>query len=179
MLFHATKGNVLSLLPPRRNFTSLNCCYCGRYSREEIEEMGGDIPRGESLEQCAQRLLPFWNEYIMPHVKEGKCILVVAHANSLRSLIGTVFDVSKAEIEKLRIPTGSPLVYNLDSMTGKPLPVPEECSMLEGELLWPIEECPVLFDEYYSLSVQRNLKKYSHSDEDVPGNVDEKEDVKR
>mmetsp|Transcript_38882 Transcript_38882/g.62319 ORF Transcript_38882/g.62319 Transcript_38882/m.62319 type:complete len:153 (-) Transcript_38882:584-1042(-) len=130
MLFHATKGNVLSLLPPRRNFTSLNCCYCGRYSREEIEEMGGDIPRGESLEQCAQRLLPFWNEYIMPHVKEGKCILVVAHANSLRSLIGTVFDVSKAEIEKLRIPTGSPLVYNLDSMTGKPLPVPEECRLV-------------------------------------------------
>eukprot|EP00465_Bigelowiella_longifila_P008127 CAMPEP_0185278530 /NCGR_PEP_ID=MMETSP1359-20130426/61292_1 /TAXON_ID=552665 /ORGANISM="Bigelowiella longifila, Strain CCMP242" /LENGTH=122 /DNA_ID=CAMNT_0027873077 /DNA_START=65 /DNA_END=433 /DNA_ORIENTATION=+ len=113
----------------------------------------------------------------MPHVRQGKCILVVAHANSLRSLIGTVFDVSKADIEQLRIPTGSPLVYNLDSRTGQPLPAPEECSMLEGELLWPIEECPVLFDEYYSLAVQRKLKESSHSDGDqLADNVDEVDD---
>mmetsp|Transcript_16822 Transcript_16822/g.32853 ORF Transcript_16822/g.32853 Transcript_16822/m.32853 type:complete len:423 (+) Transcript_16822:97-1365(+) len=129
-----------------------------QYSDEEIAEMGGDIPRGESLEQTAHRLLPFWKDQIEPYVKEGKCILVVAHANSLRSLIGTVFDVPKAEIEKLRIPTGSPLVYNLDPDTSKPLPAPKECGMLDGELLWPLDECPVLFDEYVAAATLKRQK---------------------
>mmetsp|Transcript_5279 Transcript_5279/g.9677 ORF Transcript_5279/g.9677 Transcript_5279/m.9677 type:complete len:435 (-) Transcript_5279:82-1386(-) len=117
-----------------------------QYSQVEIEEMGGDIPRGESLEQTATRLRPFWDSHISPYVKKGKTILVVAHANSLRSLIGTVFDIPKAEIEQIRIPTGMPLVYKLDSNTEKPLPAPLECGGLNGEVLWTLESCPVLLD---------------------------------
>eukprot|EP00468_Gymnochlora_sp_CCMP2014_P010928 CAMPEP_0167753042 /NCGR_PEP_ID=MMETSP0110_2-20121227/7488_1 /TAXON_ID=629695 /ORGANISM="Gymnochlora sp., Strain CCMP2014" /LENGTH=317 /DNA_ID=CAMNT_0007638753 /DNA_START=79 /DNA_END=1032 /DNA_ORIENTATION=- len=119
-----------------------------QYTDKEIQEMGGDIPRGESLEQTAKRLIPFWEGNILPYVLQGKTILIVAHANSLRSLIGSIFEVPKEDIEKLRIPTGTPLVYNLDRVTAKPFAVPPECGMLEGELLWPLDECPVLFDDF-------------------------------
>jgi len=118
-----------------------------QYSEEEIKEMGGDIPRGESLVQTAARLVPLWHSQIHPNILNGSVILVVAHANSLRSLIASVFDVEKEEIEKLRIPTGTPLIYNLDG-EGKPLPVPDQCGILDGEFLWPLDECPVLFDDF-------------------------------
>jgi 2,3-bisphosphoglycerate-dependent phosphoglycerate mutase len=60
------------------------------------------------------RFLPFWHETVVPMMKSGKRVLIVAHGNSLRSLVKYLDDVSESEIVELNIPTGVPLVYELD-----------------------------------------------------------------
>ncbi len=74
-----------------------------------------DLPAGESLQQTVARMIPYWNEEIAPAVKSGKCILVAAHGNSLRALVKHLDGMSDAAIMGLNIPTGVPLVYELDS----------------------------------------------------------------
>lgn len=71
-------------------------------------------PNGESLKDTAERVLPYYHEKIEPDLKAGKNILVVAHGNSLRALIMYIENISKEEILKLEIPTGEPIVYELD-----------------------------------------------------------------
>lgn len=71
-------------------------------------------PNGESLKDTAERVLPYYHEKIEPDLKSGKNILVVAHGNSLRALIMYIENISKEEILKLEIPTGEPIVYELD-----------------------------------------------------------------
>ena len=61
-----------------------------------------------------ERFLPYWNEYIKKDLEDGKNVLIVAHGNSLRALVKFLDDVSDDEILKLNIPTGSPLIYELD-----------------------------------------------------------------
>ncbi len=73
-----------------------------------------DIPCTESLELTVKRFLPLWTEEIAPLVKEGRRILIVAHGNSLRALVKFLDEVSEEEIVGLNIPTGVPLVYELD-----------------------------------------------------------------
>ncbi len=68
-------------------------------------------PGGESLKDTGERVLPFFMKEILPHVCEGKNILVVAHGNSLRSLIKFLDDISNEDIVKLEIPTGAPIHY--------------------------------------------------------------------
>lgn len=71
-------------------------------------------PNGESLKDTAARVLPYYHKKIEPDLKAGKNILVVAHGNSLRALIMYIENISKEDILKLEIPTGAPIIYELD-----------------------------------------------------------------
>ena len=68
-------------------------------------------PGGESLKDTGERVLPFFVKEILPHVCEGKNVLVAAHGNSLRSLIKFLDNISDEDIVKLEIPTGAPIHY--------------------------------------------------------------------
>jgi 2,3-bisphosphoglycerate-dependent phosphoglycerate mutase len=81
-----------------------------RYSSLRPEE----LPLSESLEDTLKRLIPYWNAVIAPAVLRGEQVLVAAHGNSLRGLIKHLEDLSDDEIVEVNIPTGSPLVYELD-----------------------------------------------------------------
>ena len=74
-----------------------------------------DLPLTESLKESVARFLPYWNETIAPVIKSGKKVLIAAHGNSLRALVKHLDNVSEAEITELNIPTGMPLVYELDA----------------------------------------------------------------
>ncbi|PID88297.1 MAG: 2,3-diphosphoglycerate-dependent phosphoglycerate mutase [Bacteroidia bacterium] len=69
---------------------------------------------GESLKDTYARMLPFWHDEIAPAIKSGKQVIIAAHGNSLRSLVQYLDKMSEADILKLNIPTGVPLVYELD-----------------------------------------------------------------
>ncbi|NHJ21267.1 MAG: 2,3-diphosphoglycerate-dependent phosphoglycerate mutase [Candidatus Lokiarchaeota archaeon] len=73
-----------------------------------------DIPLTESLKDTVKRFLPYWHETIAPTVKAGKKVLISAHGNSLRALVEYLDELSEEEIIKLNIPTGIPLIYELD-----------------------------------------------------------------
>jgi 2,3-bisphosphoglycerate-dependent phosphoglycerate mutase len=68
----------------------------------------------ESLKLTIDRFLPYWHETIAPTIKSGKKVIVVAHGNSLRALVKYLDNISEEEIVGLNIPTGIPLVYELD-----------------------------------------------------------------
>jgi 2,3-bisphosphoglycerate-dependent phosphoglycerate mutase len=72
------------------------------------------LPASESLKDTLARVLPFWNDRIVAELKAGKNVLVVAHGNSLRAVVKMLDDVSEADITELNIPTGVPLVYELN-----------------------------------------------------------------
>jgi 2,3-bisphosphoglycerate-dependent phosphoglycerate mutase len=73
-----------------------------------------DLPLCESLKNTVDRFLPYWHDVIVPFLKKGKRVFIVAHGNSLRALVKHLDHVSDDEITKLNIPTGIPLVYELD-----------------------------------------------------------------
>jgi 2,3-bisphosphoglycerate-dependent phosphoglycerate mutase len=73
------------------------------------------LPASESLKDTLARVLPFWTDRIVPELLAGKNVLVVAHGNSLRAVVKMLDNVSEAEITELNIPTGVPLVYELDA----------------------------------------------------------------
>ena len=79
-----------------------------------------DIPLTECLKDTVERVLPFWKSDIAPAILSGKRVLVAAHGNSLRALVMYLDGVSEADIVDLNIPTGIPLVYELDDSL-KPL----------------------------------------------------------
>jgi 2,3-bisphosphoglycerate-dependent phosphoglycerate mutase len=74
-----------------------------------------DIPLTECLKDTVVRFLPFWHETIAPSVKSGQRVIVAAHGNSLRALVKFLDDISDDDIVELNIPTGVPLVYELDA----------------------------------------------------------------
>jgi len=80
-------------------------------------------PGGESLKNTAERVLPYFNEVIMPRLMEGENILIAAHGNSLRSLVMQLDKLSKEQVLSLEIPTGAPILY---SFRGEPLPSSKE-----------------------------------------------------
>ena len=73
-----------------------------------------DIPLTECLKDTVERVLPYWHETIVPTIKSGKNVLISAHGNSLRALVKYLDDVPEEKIVKLNIPTGIPLIYELD-----------------------------------------------------------------
>jgi 2,3-bisphosphoglycerate-dependent phosphoglycerate mutase len=75
---------------------------------------GIDVPRTESLKLVIERLLPYWHSDIVPDLNAGKTVLVTAHGNSLRGLVKHLEGISDDDIAELNIPTGIPLVYELD-----------------------------------------------------------------
>ncbi len=72
------------------------------------------LPASESLENTLQRVMPYWEEAIVPRLKRGEKVLIAAHGNSLRALVKHLDNISDEEIPGLNIPTGVPLVYELD-----------------------------------------------------------------
>jgi 2,3-bisphosphoglycerate-dependent phosphoglycerate mutase len=79
-----------------------------------------DLPNAESLKDTIDRFLPYWHQTIAPQIRSGKRVLIAAHGNSLRALVKYLDDIPEAEIVELNIPTGIPLVYELDDAL-KPL----------------------------------------------------------
>lgn len=73
-----------------------------------------ELPLTECLKDTVARFLPYWKDTIVPTVKAGKRVLIVAHGNSIRALVKYLDNISEAEIVGLNIPTGVPLVYELD-----------------------------------------------------------------
>ncbi len=73
-----------------------------------------DIPLTECLKDTVDRVVPYWNKEIVPEIKDGKRLIIAAHGNSLRGLVKHLDNISDDEIVKLNIPTGVPLVYELD-----------------------------------------------------------------
>ena len=72
------------------------------------------LPKTEALKHTVDRFIPYWSDEIVPSIKEGKKVLICAHGNSLRALVKHLDQVSDEEIVELNIPTGIPLVYELD-----------------------------------------------------------------
>jgi len=73
-----------------------------------------DIPLTECLKDTVERFLPYWHSTIVPAIKDGKRVIIAAHGNSLRALIKYLDNISGTDIVNLNIPTGMPLVYELD-----------------------------------------------------------------
>ncbi len=72
------------------------------------------LPATECLKDTLERVMPYWNETIIPAIKSGKKVIIAAHGNSLRALVKHLDNISDEEITGLNIPTGIPLIYELD-----------------------------------------------------------------
>ena len=81
---------------------------------DKFKMIDGDLPKGESLKNVIDRLNPFWEDYITYLKENGGNHLIVAHSNSLRAIVKILDSLSDKEIISVNIPTGVPLVYNLD-----------------------------------------------------------------
>lgn len=75
---------------------------------------GVDVPATECLKDVIERLVPYWESDIVPVIRSGKRVLITAHGNSLRALVKHLDGISDEDIVGLNIPTGIPLVYELD-----------------------------------------------------------------
>jgi 2,3-bisphosphoglycerate-dependent phosphoglycerate mutase len=84
------------------------------HDRRYADLSPAELPLAESLEDTVARFLPYWNGTIVPEIQAGKRVLIAAHGNSLRALVKHLDGVSESEIVGLNIPTGIPLVYELD-----------------------------------------------------------------
>ena len=87
--------------------------YAGR-DRRYAGLQPGEIPGAESLKDTVARFLPYWHDTIAPTIRSGKRVLIVAHGNSLRALVKYLDNVGETDIVELNIPTGIPLVYELN-----------------------------------------------------------------
>jgi len=85
------------------------------HDRRYADLTGAELPRTESLKDTVARFLPYWHETIAPAVRAGKRVLIAAHGNSLRALVKHIDGIGDEEIVGLNIPTGVPLVYELDA----------------------------------------------------------------
>ena len=86
-----------------------------RYEARDARYQAVAVPRTECLKDTVARVLPYWESAIAPAVRAGTRVLVAAHGNSLRALIKHLDGVSDADIVGLNVPTGVPLVYELDA----------------------------------------------------------------
>ncbi|NYT45213.1 2,3-diphosphoglycerate-dependent phosphoglycerate mutase [Alcaligenaceae bacterium] len=85
-----------------------------RFDRRYAKIAADKLPATECLKDTVERVLPFWNDSIAPAIRAGRRVLVAAHGNSLRALIKHLDGISEEDIVHLNIPTGQPLVYELD-----------------------------------------------------------------
>lgn len=105
-----------------------------RYAHIPEEE----IPLSECLKDTVERTLPYWRKTIAPALKRGKTVLIAAHGNSIRGMLKYLDDISDEEITALEIPTGIPLVYELD-VDLKTIPSPDAIAPLTGKFLTDAE----------------------------------------
>ncbi|WP_375427371.1 2,3-diphosphoglycerate-dependent phosphoglycerate mutase [uncultured Sphingomonas sp.] len=88
----------------------------GAYDLTDDRRYAGiPVPTSESLKDTIARVLPYWEERIAPALRDGRRVLISAHGNSLRALVKHLSGISDAEIAHLEIPTGQPIVYELDN----------------------------------------------------------------
>jgi len=80
----------------------------------QYADLGDDLPRTECLKDVIERFLPYWDADITADLRAGRTVLVAAHGNSLRALVKHLDEISDDDIAGLNIPTGMPLVYELD-----------------------------------------------------------------
>ncbi|AKC32186.1 2,3-diphosphoglycerate-dependent phosphoglycerate mutase [Candidatus Pantoea carbekii] len=73
-----------------------------------------ELPTSESLAMTVDRIIPLWNGSILPRIKQGEQVIIVAHGNSLRALIKYISNISETDIVQLDIPTGMPWIYEFD-----------------------------------------------------------------
>jgi 2,3-bisphosphoglycerate-dependent phosphoglycerate mutase len=85
-----------------------------RFDRRYAGVDPADLPATESLKETLARVLPYWHSRIAPELRSGRNVLVAAHGNSLRAMVKMLDNVSEGEITELNIPTGVPLLYELD-----------------------------------------------------------------
>jgi 2,3-bisphosphoglycerate-dependent phosphoglycerate mutase len=85
-----------------------------RFDRRYAEVAPNELPSTESLKDTLARVLPYWRERIAPQLARGRNVLVVAHGNSLRALVKMLDGLSEQDVVALNIPTGVPLLYELD-----------------------------------------------------------------
>jgi 2,3-bisphosphoglycerate-dependent phosphoglycerate mutase len=86
-----------------------------RFERRYADVPANELPSSESLKDTLARVLPFWEARIAPELRAGRNVLVAAHGNSLRALVKMLDDMSNEAIVELNIPTGVPLLYELDA----------------------------------------------------------------
>jgi 2,3-bisphosphoglycerate-dependent phosphoglycerate mutase len=86
-----------------------------RFDRRYADLLPDEIPSTECLKDTVARVVPYWNEVIAPSIKSGKRVIIAAHGNSLRALVKYLDRIADDEIVNLNIPTGRPLVYELDN----------------------------------------------------------------
>ena len=77
-------------------------------------DLGAELPATECLKDVVARMLPYWESAVIPDLKAGKVVMLAAHGNSLRALVKHLDGISDADIAALNIPTGIPLLYELD-----------------------------------------------------------------
>ena len=86
------------------------------YSQNHDPRYNGDpVPETEALANVVARVTPYWESDIIPELKSGKTVLIAAHGNSLRAIVKMLDGLSEEEISKINIPTGIPLLYELDA----------------------------------------------------------------
>ena len=95
--------------PPLPDDSDFSQAHDPRYA-----DLGGEVPRTECLKDVLERFLPYWENEITPDIRAGKTVMIAAHGNSLRALVKHLDGISDADIAALNIPTGIPLVYELD-----------------------------------------------------------------
>ena len=81
----------------------------------KYHNISAPVPVTESLQDCIDRTLPLWKSRILPDLKAGRNVLIVAHRNSIRGIVKFIDEMGTEDIEKLSIPNGIPLVYKFDS----------------------------------------------------------------
>jgi 2,3-bisphosphoglycerate-dependent phosphoglycerate mutase len=86
-----------------------------RFDRRYSDLDPDQLPATESLKITLERVLPFWHSILAPKIQSGKRVLIVAHGNSIRAMVKYLDNISDKEIPELNIPTGIPLVYDLDA----------------------------------------------------------------
>jgi 2,3-bisphosphoglycerate-dependent phosphoglycerate mutase len=86
-----------------------------RFDRRYAGLTAEELPATESLKITLERVLPFWHSTLAPMIKSGQRVLIAAHGNSIRAMVKYLDNISETEITELNIPTGIPLVYELDA----------------------------------------------------------------
>jgi 2,3-bisphosphoglycerate-dependent phosphoglycerate mutase len=104
-----------------------------------------ELPVTESLATTLDRVLPYWEKEIAPQIKAGKRILIAAHGNSLRALVKHLDGIPEDVITGLNIPTGAPLVYELDDNL-KVIPSKQAIAPLQGRYLGNQDEIRARID---------------------------------
>jgi len=85
-----------------------------RFDRRYEDLIADQLPATESLKITLERVLPYWHSVLAPMIKSGKRVLIAAHGNSIRAMVKYLDNISDKDIPELNIPTGIPLVYELD-----------------------------------------------------------------